>query len=756
MITKEKIANALQKLTSSETVLEGSFCLQHTRSLDDLPLQISIDGYGKLILPLPVHEAENLCKIGHPAQFGRRTQTLLDKNVRDTSEIPAEHVHIKYGTNDDEFLAIIDKIRKGLGLPSDTQLKAHLHNLLIYSPGQFFGPHQDGEKLDGMIATLVVVLPSSHRGGELIIEHQGEKKTLSCENIYSRKINFIAFYADCQHEVKPVKEGYRVVLTYNLVLESVKDKRTKPPVNSPALKDALIEYFTPSQEKSIDSRHPPQLVYLLDHSYTQHSLTWQLLKGSDRLRAQTLRAMADELGLNIYLTLANVHETWTAEVSGGYDYYEEDDDDAVPDELIDDELTLLHWLDTEGELVPFKETYVSKDEICWTKANEELEPFDSEYEGYVGNYGNTIDYWYHRAAVVMWRKSDQLAMQFNMDPKSILEELYEHTKQPGNQTILFENLRLLEPYLQTHFKNTSYRPAVIKLLKLACYIQNAALAYSILCYNDMLDISLETASVFADLQMIYDKEWCLKLLEKWQENSNNRKAYEDFSNIIKTLLSEGLDKAIAEFLLHYQLKVLMSIDKSDAREHDVRIGRQVEARVARMLKFLQAAHVLADADTYLTTIDYIIKQPKLYPQLELVKLLSKMEKMADKEKWGYALLKSHVSTALRVEFEQGLRSPDDWSILTKLYCACEDCKLLNVFLKSRKEQSKIWPIIEARRDHISTMIRGLELPVDIDIEKKSRPYKLILTKRGSIYDNAKKRFEQVTKACKEVLGVVNV
>ena len=31
-----------------------------------------------------------------------------------------------------------------------------------------------------------------------------------------------------------------------------------------------------------------------------------------------------------------------------------------------------------------------------------LTPYASEYEGYMGNYGNTMDRWYRRAALVVW------------------------------------------------------------------------------------------------------------------------------------------------------------------------------------------------------------------------------------------------------------------------------------------------------------------------------------------------------------------
>lgn len=50
-------------------------------------------------------------------------------------------------------------------------MTAHLYKLLVYEKGGFFLPHRDGEKLDRMVATLVIVLPSIHEGGALILSH---------------------------------------------------------------------------------------------------------------------------------------------------------------------------------------------------------------------------------------------------------------------------------------------------------------------------------------------------------------------------------------------------------------------------------------------------------------------------------------------------------------------------------------------------------------------------------------------------------
>lgn len=48
-----------------------------------------------------------------------------------------------------------------------TGLQVRPYKFLLYGPGGHFKMHRDTEKEDRMFATMVVQLPSTHRGGEL-------------------------------------------------------------------------------------------------------------------------------------------------------------------------------------------------------------------------------------------------------------------------------------------------------------------------------------------------------------------------------------------------------------------------------------------------------------------------------------------------------------------------------------------------------------------------------------------------------------
>lgn len=205
----EEISQKLAQIGTS-----GSFATRRTAAAGDLNLKVR--DVGSIRLPVTKSTARRLCEVARPARHGFKDETRLDRRVRDTWEIPKSRIF-----NDEPrwmrtLTAQLDRIRRDLGLPEGCRLKAQLHNMLVYAPGQFFVPHQDSEKTHDMIGTLVVSLPSRFSGGAMALEHHDEKTLVRGSN---NRLTLVAFYADCHHEVRPIRQGHRIVLTYNLIVE---------------------------------------------------------------------------------------------------------------------------------------------------------------------------------------------------------------------------------------------------------------------------------------------------------------------------------------------------------------------------------------------------------------------------------------------------------------------------------------------------------------------------------------------------------
>ncbi len=70
----------------------GSFASRLTAPAHDLVLEVK--GVGPLRFPIPRKQARLLLAKARPARYGRREQTLLDRRVRNTGEIPASQVKL--------------------------------------------------------------------------------------------------------------------------------------------------------------------------------------------------------------------------------------------------------------------------------------------------------------------------------------------------------------------------------------------------------------------------------------------------------------------------------------------------------------------------------------------------------------------------------------------------------------------------------------------------------------------------------------
>src|SRR4051812_30023449 len=265
---RERLAQLLE-----DSGPEGRFCAQLLAPARLLELEVA--GVGPVGFPIRVPVAKKLIRVARPARFGRGEQTLRDPAVRDTWELTPDRITL----GGPDWTALLDRaleyFRDELGLPQASRLRAEPHSMLVYGKGQFFLPHQDSEKDDAMVGTLVVSLPSAHTGGELVIDHAGQSKAYRASK---EELTFVAFYPDCRHQVTPVRSGYRVTLTFNLLSATESPAPEADPATE--LAHCLTEHFTTPATPRYGSRDlglPNRLVYLLDHEYTQRSLNWRRL-----------------------------------------------------------------------------------------------------------------------------------------------------------------------------------------------------------------------------------------------------------------------------------------------------------------------------------------------------------------------------------------------------------------------------------------------------------------------------------------------
>lgn len=759
---RERLAALLGEVTAP-----GSFSAKRTAPADDLHL--AVRGLGALAVPVTNAQAKQLCLLGRPARYGRGEQTLVDQRVRDTWEIPKGRVKLDKRRWNKTLLPMLDRLRGDLGLPSGCELKAELHSMLVYAPGQFFVPHQDTEKADAMVGSLVVTLPSSFTGGALVVTHGGQRATYRSTR---SSLSFVAFYADCRHELRPVKSGYRIVLTYNLMLNGgtaamPADEGQPGPVD--AVAGCLERHFTtppspPRWRADAPADPPGRLVYLLDYEYTERSLSWSRLKGSDARRAAVMREAAARTDCDAVLALADVHETWTCfepawERSryrrSRYRWDDDPDDDLWSNgggstdeyelgELIDSIVTLSCWIDQSGKPAEPIVTTAGDGELCATTPTADLPPYTSEYEGYMGNYGNTMDRWYHRGALVLWPRRLAFAVRAEASPRWAVDELSARVR-ARDVAGAREMAATLAPFWDRVANHEDGRQFLTKALRVARALDEAALAAMLLNPFRVEMLARSHAPALVALVDAYGEGWTRALLTAWSARARSwPPAGPDRPEWVASLAplcealhaasSTGTSTALALVQdswrwMRETVETQRGLIRPSHREQALRaLGRPV-------LGVLEGASVIGATGVRDEAMALLQEEDDdLLPCLTAVLRAERALPQARRETTKLDALVRHCAGRMEARLARPPRRDDDWSIELGGGCSCELCDVLGGFLADQARRTLEWPLAQERRRHVHSRLDRAELPVTHQTRRTGRPYTLVLTKTEALFE----------------------
>ena len=747
--------------------VKSASCVELTAPLDDLSLHV--EGIGRVRFPLTPAKVRKLIELGQPARFGRGEETLTDPDVRDTWEIPKDPVSAVW--KDASLTDILATVQDELGLPHRAELSADLHSFLVYEPDQFFLAHQDSEKDDSMIGTLVVTLPSTYTGGELIV---GRGDELTAYRGSRGALSVVAFYADCRHEVRPVKTGYRITLTYNLLLRGDTSRPEGDAGTIAELTSLLGEHFaTPApryyQGQSTDV--PNRLVYLLDHEYTPRALSWGRLKGADAERVSLLRAAADDAGCETILALADIRTQHGASTYGPYDYPSRwrhndygDDEDAPDGEpqnleihgLIDSEVALTHWTGADGTRLEETSLTVAFGEVCASTPTDVLKPRDSQYEGYMGNYGNTLDRWYHRAAVVVWPRALAFANRAEPAPVWALEQLTA-TASGGDVPGARAAAATLTPFWETTVRGrrrSTDKGGISELfggaLRAGHAVADSASAMVLLRPFCVEDLTLAEVSSLVELIARYGQRWTMELLGTWSDENRRVWPYGGWErpqwmadwlpSVCAGLhAAGGAGTVAAQRLLDLAWQwTEKAIRPTVGGLSPSRRDQQLTALGEPLAALLSAAGAIGAVSTVNTISHYVRKQDDSVAGLEMSTLRAAAAlsagKRARRGNAGFSALADDCAARLRSRLDRPFRAHDDWSIeLPANGCTCELCGVLRRFLADPSRRALEWPLAEDRRKHVHSRIDDAELPVTHETRRQGRPYTLVLTKTDTLF-----------------------
>lgn len=256
------------------------------------------------------------------------------------------------------------------------------------------------EKVNGMFATIVVILPSRFTGGAVHVRHGELDKTYdTCEGSLTNT-SVLAWYTDVEHEVKVITSGYRLALSFNLVHTT---NALRPTLSVSTLPSRLQHVLHSWKQAEDDGDAPHKIIYLLSHKYSQAALRGSALKGVDAHLVAILDAIGTQYGIHLGLANLTCTQSGSANDYGErrgrgwgrsrcyYDAYEDmDDDDVSMCEVDETQVDVENLVDMDGKLIRQAVDYELESEVIPEELVDEItsgEYDDQEYEGYQGNVG---------------------------------------------------------------------------------------------------------------------------------------------------------------------------------------------------------------------------------------------------------------------------------------------------------------------------------------------------------------------------------
>lgn len=750
----------------------GSFCV--SGSAPAVLPGLEVTGLGPIGLPLTAKQAKELKKQCEQAPYGKGEQTVVDTKVRRVWRLKPERFAL---TNPDwqPFLRqTVQQVQQELGLEKQ-ELESHLYDLLLYEPGSFFLPHRDGEKLARMVATLVIVLPSSFAGGELVVRHDDQERIIDfCGGDSDQfRTHFAAFYADCEHEIRPLREGHRLCLVYNLTLKKAK-QAIGAPRNSEAIA-AIAQVLRDWSEKGT----PRKLAVTLDHQYTRDGLVWDALKGLDQARANVLLEAARQTDCHAYLALLTLHESGSSE-GGGYDGSgysrwddegddeDEDDDEGeeeaqsgkyTMDEVFDSDLTAEGWSDAAGNRPPFGSIAVEEDELLDPKALRAVKP-EEEYEGFTGNEGMTLDRWYRRAALVLWPQRHHFAVLCDASTASAiqaLEPMVRQWQQAGKKDAAVLHAAcvdfaatIIAHWQASHpafdFGRPENKPDA--LLPLLAELGEAKLVKAYLGTMLVRDRAVDPGELLPKVCQQFGWETLRPELEAVCKSTTVATLERNVRLLELLCLAKprkqsewlGVCKALAR-------ETVLALERLDAEKQPVHYWPAKSERSAVLAGLVRALLVTGQPDLLDRLITHTLALPKKYPLTAAhVAALTTLGPWFKKNVKQPCPPLARWLDACREQFEDLTATtpqpPADFRRSATIACKCPECTALKQFLQNPQEKVHRLRAKEDRRRHLADTIRHAHCDLDCTTDRSGSPHTLVCTKNTASYQAKLKKFHE--------------
>ena len=723
----------------------GDFCVGGIREI--IMPTIDVDGVGRIAFPILSVQAERLVAIAEAAPHGRGEETVVDREVRRTWQVDSAKVRIGGRHWDQTLTGLVANIALGLGVSEP--VAADFYKLLVYDTGSFFVDHRDTEKAPGMFATMVLVLPSTHSGGELVIKHLGREVVLDPRPEEPSEIGFAAFYADCVHEVQPVKTGCRLTLVYNL--RFVGERRPLKAPDYRAEHGRVVELL---RNWASAEDEPDKLILPLEHAYTPAELSFSALKGADGGVASVLVKAAAEADCDLHLALLSIEESGSAEHTGYYgrrhwsrDEEEEDEEFEVA-EVLDRALILSEWRRPDGGEAGFDDFPFAEDELCPPDAFEDLMPDEQHFHEATGNEGASFERTYSRAGLVLWPTARRLAVLNQAGLRTTLPYLEDltarwETSNASIQSPLWREADELSRHMLRSWSRSSWRAdgdaEAGRMLDLQIRLGNVERIDAFLA-----ELSAEGHYAAPDNGAIVRAAALLPA----------PRATELLVRIVRRNAPAHLS-ACGDLMMRCvaagtgdleQIGVALTeaLPGGPTRREEVGTWTQPTPVRPGFVVDLLTATSRIDAGLAAHAIEHLLAWPKTYkPDDVLVPAAHTFAKLVESTAWpAVGRLRDASLDHLRRRIALPLEAPRDWTRTNPLKCTCGDCRGLGAFLVTPDQQQWRLKAVQDRRTHVEQSVRSAACDLDLTTERRGSPHTLVANKNQASYERRAKQRRQ--------------
>ena len=689
---------------------------------------LKIEGIDEEIaLPLCNNQVKLIKKITHQAPFGKGRQTIIDTSVRSALELDNDQFSLNNPEWKNLINRIINQVQEELDI-TDQQVVANVYKILLYEKGDFFIRHRDSEKEERMFASLIVNLPSKHTGGELLISFDNKEKSFHSDkfsNDYSHPISFAAFYADCEHEVKPITSGNRLCLVYNLCYRegSTKNVETTRPIFSD---------YVFSVNKVLSQLHFEHLfkVLIFDHQYTPKNYSETNLKGTDKQKYNVLKEVLDKQGYNYKLALYTHYQMGDLE-GLEYDHYDRDyEGKGSMGEIHDEYSRVEHW--AKDQSTPeLGNIDISRNQVIGLKDISVEVPIEEYEETYTGNYGMTMEYWYHYAALVIWKKEDHLLLLTEIDLHQKLDWLSyylipENSISENEQSSYVSKLSSL---IIKEIESKSYPKIqdVTSLAKAYLFKETLYIDYSTIFSHYFLNITSEVLVKVFNTIPVKDISVILSNISFDKKETYLR----HYIDMVYYSINTEEETTIVEFLID-RIPTIISVTKFAQTKG-----------FSELIKKLISISSWRSSTTMKEWGNMVIKEmaTKLTRNIVNEHLIPTLLKERPTNNDFSSKLWDKALNHLKHRVGDMPKMPSNWEMeipISKNYQ--KEVNVLKNFLQSGIETSFLYKKNQSFRDAMKTAISNLKLDLTTETIRSSSPHTLKITKNRNSYHYKQKQW----------------